>query len=198
MKKVTLQEIKQLALQAKSELWQKAQSLGRDVKLYLHWSAGHYGQFFDDYHINIDKDGTSYIATDDLANILAHTWKRNTGSIGITLACGYQATSNDLGPEPPTDQQVETMARVITVLADALDLTIDIFRVMTHGEAADNLDGYTGAYGNDDCYGPATTCERWDLAILKNGDEWCSGGDALRGKANWYRATYTDGVENHF
>lgn len=198
MKKVTLKELKELSLQAKGELWQQAQSLGRDVKLYLHWSAGHYGQFFDDYHINIDKDGSYYIATENLAAILAHTWKRNTGSIGITLACGYQATSNDLGPEPPTDQQIEAMARVITVLADALDLTIDIFRVMTHGEAADNLDGYNGAYGDDDCYGPATTCERWDLAILKNGDAWCSGGDTLRGKANWYRATYSDGVENHF
>ncbi len=198
MRKVSLNELKELALQAKGALWQQAQSLGRDVKLYLHWSAGHYGQFFDDYHINIDKDGTCYITTDNFADVLAHTWKRNTGSIGITLACGYQATSNDLGPEPPTDQQIEAMARVITVLADALDLTIDIFRVMTHGEAADNLDGYTGAYGHQDCYGPATTCERWDLAILKNGDAWCSGGDALRGKANWYRSTYPTGVENHF
>ncbi len=81
-----------------------------------------------------------------------------------------------------------------TVLSDALDLTIDLPHVMTHGEAADNLDGY---YATEP-YGPDSTCERWDLAILKNGDEWKSGGDILRGKANWYRSNYPDGVENHF
>ena len=48
---------------------------------------------------------------------------------------------------------------------------------MTHAEAAD-LDGY----------GPDTTCERWDLAVLKNDDEWMSGGDTLRGKAIFYRS----------
>ena len=40
-----------------------------------------------------------------------------------------------------TKAQIETMAQVITVLANALDLTIDKARVMTHGEAADNEDG---------------------------------------------------------
>ena len=27
-------------------------------KIYLHWTAGHYGQFFGDYHLNIDADGS--------------------------------------------------------------------------------------------------------------------------------------------
>ena len=26
--------------------------------IYLHWTAGHYGQAYDDYHLNIDRDGT--------------------------------------------------------------------------------------------------------------------------------------------
>ncbi len=29
--------------------------------LYLHWTAGWYGQCYDDYHICIDKDGSIYL-----------------------------------------------------------------------------------------------------------------------------------------
>ena len=146
---VTLDHIRMLAENA----------AGAIDRIFLHWSAGHYGQFFDDYHINIDEDGSVYVSTEDFACLKAHTWHRNTGAIGISMACCYKATSNDLGPEPPTHEQIEAMAQVIAVLAKALDIPIDKDHVMTHAEAAD-LDGY----------GPATTCERWDLAILKNGD----------------------------
>lgn len=33
---------------------------GRIVQIYLHWTAGRYGQVYDDYHLNIDADGTVY------------------------------------------------------------------------------------------------------------------------------------------
>lgn len=175
MQKVTLAELKQLALQAKSSLWEQAGSLGRDVKLYLHWTAGHYGQFFEDYHINIDADGSIYISTSNFAEVKSHTYRRNTGAIGIALACAYNATTRNLGPEPPTAVQIEVAAQVIAVLAAALDMTIDRQRVMTHAEAAD-----------DDNYGPATTCERWDLWYF-DGAAKGEGGNVIRGKANWYR-----------
>lgn len=191
----TLNEIYHMGRNAYDALWANARAYDRDVKLYLHWSAGHYTSVFDDYHINITGDGGLVVTTDDLSETKSHTWKRNTGSIGISMcACAF-ATSDDLGSEPPTAAQIEAMAQVIAVLADSLDLTIDLSRVMTHGEAADNLDGYTGAYGDDDRYGPDTTCERWDLAILANGDAWKSGGDTLRGKANWYRQYWKDNPE---
>jgi hypothetical protein len=164
-----------MALQAKNSLWEQAQNVGRDVKIYLHWSAGHYGSFFPDYHINIDHDGSIYVSTNNLSEVKSHTWKRNTGAIGISLACCYQATSNNLGPEPPTMAQSEAMAQVVAVLCKALDLTIDIKRVMTHAEAADLDD-----------YGPETTCERWDLWFLPGVDKG-EGGNLIRGKAVWYR-----------
>ena len=175
MKKVTLAELKQLALQAKSSLWEQANSLSRDVKLYLHWTAGHYGQFFSDYHINIDSDGSIYISTNDFSEVKSHTYRRNTGAIGIALACAYNASTRNLGPEPPTVQQIEAAAQAIAVLSAALDLTIDRQRVMTHAEAAD-----------DDSYGPATTCERWDLWYF-DGAAKSEGGNVIRGKANWYK-----------
>jgi hypothetical protein len=194
LKQISFDELKQLALSAHDDIWNKAQALERDPKIYLHWSAGHYGQFFDDYHINIDKDGTLYASTDDLSDVLAHTYHRNSGAVGISLACCVGATSDNLGSEPPTVQQIESMSKAITVVADALDLTIDKDYVMTHGEAADNEDGITNLH---DPYGPKSTVERWDLEFLGTNEspkynpyatDGSRGGDVLRGKANWYRS----------
>lgn len=174
MKKVTLAEVRQLALAAKNDLWAEARSYGRDVKLYLHWSAGHYGQFFEDYHFNIDADAGVYVSTDDLSEVKSHTWRRNSGSIGLSMACCAFANTNNLGSEPPTSAQVDALAQVVATLAYSLDLTIDKDRVMTHAEAADLDD-----------YGPATTCERWDLWFLP-GIQKGKGGDVVREQAKFY------------
>ena len=192
MQKITLGELAQMAADAREAIWAKAKANGREPKIYLHWSAGHYGQFYDDYHINIDADGTLYASTDDLADTLAHTYKRNSGSVGLSMACCAFATSGNLGDEPPTAAQIEAMAQAITAVADGLWLTIDKAHVMTHGEAADNEDGLE----SHDAYGPRSTCERWDLEYLATEESpsfnpWAEdgsrGGDVLRGKANWYR-----------
>jgi hypothetical protein len=175
-RKVTLEELKQLGTNSKEALLATAQLVGRDIMAYLHWSAGHYHQIYDDYHIGIDDDGSIYVTTDDLSAVLVHTWHRNTGAIGISLACGAFSNAKDLGAEPPTDCQIESMARVIAVLSEALNVPINADRVMTHAEAA-NLDDY----------GPNTTWERWDLWFLKNGDAMGTGGETIRGKALWYQ-----------
>ncbi|CQR71458.1 hypothetical protein [Sporomusa ovata] len=62
----------------------------------------------------------------------------------------------------------------MAVLCEALDLTIDIDHVKTHAEVADLDD-----------YGPATTCECWDLWFLP-GTEKDEGGNLIRGKACFY------------
>ena len=184
MREVTLQELKQLARDAYWDLWNGARSLGRDVKLYLHWTAARYDQTFDEYHVNITGDGRVYVSTDNLAEVKSATYRRNTGSIAITLCCAYDAVGpDDLGPYPPTEAQINAAAQVICVLADALDLTIDLDRVMTHAEAADNEDGLN----THEDYGPNSTCERWDLWVLRQGEEPGTGGQQMRGYANWYR-----------
>lgn len=193
MKLATLDELYELADNVREDIWDIAKSYGRDPKIYLHWSAGHYFQKFDDYHVNITADGKLYVATDNLADVLAHTWRRNSGAVGISLCCSCGATSEDLGDEPPTKEQIEAMAQAVWRVSDALWLTIDKAHVMTHGEAADNEDGL---YTHDD-YGPKSTCERWDLEYLGTDESpsfnpWATdgsrGGDVLRGKANWYRS----------
>lgn len=191
MKLVTLDELYEAADEAREDIWDTAKSYGRDPKIYLHWTAGHYFQKFDDYHVNITADGKIYLTT-NLDVILPHTWKRNSGAVGIALDCAFEATTNNLGDEPPTSQQIESMAQVIWKVADALWLTIDKAHVMTHGEAADNEDGIEPHYQ----YGPKGSVERWDLEYLGTDESprynpWAEdgtrGGDVLRGKANWYR-----------
>ena len=122
----------------------------------------------------------------------AATYLRNSGSVSIALLGCVDATTEDLGAEPPTAAQIEAMAMAAAALADGLWLTIDKERVLTHGEAADNEDGVRVHAP----YGPRTTCERWDLEYLGTAESpaftpWAEdgtrGGDALRGKAEWYR-----------
>ena len=191
MRKIDLDELRQMAKDSYDSLYSAANSVGRGIKIYLHWSAGHYGQFFDDYHINIDKDGSIYASTDDLSEVLAHTYHRNTGAVGVSLACCAGATSNDLGDEPPTTAQIDAMAKVVMVLCDEFGLEINKDNVMTHGEAADNIDGIEAS----EPYGCQSTCERWDLQYLATNespayttdyDDPSTGGNVVRGKAIWW------------
>jgi len=176
-----LDDIRKLAQAAK----------GNINKIYIHWTAGHYGQQFDDYHILVDKDGSLYATVDDLTTHLNHTYMRNTGAVAIGALCAYQAHSTDnLGEEPPTDAQIEAIAQVVAVLAEELEINIDIQHVMTHAEAADNMDGVNPGYEPngypDGKYGPANSVERWDFWVVKAGDKPGTGGDILRGKGIYY------------
>lgn len=178
---ITLAELKTLASNAEGSIH----------KIYAHWTAGHWTQQFNDYHILIAGDGTIYTTTDDFTTHLSHTYMRNTGGVSIGLMCMVGATTDNFGDQPLTDTQVEVLSQVVAVLCESLGLTIDINSVLTHAEAANNLDGENPGYEAngypDGKYGPGFSCERWDLAILKPGDEMMSGGDTIRGKANWYR-----------
>lgn len=171
------------------------QYAGQVDHIYIHWTAGWYGSYFDDYHINIDGDGTILLSTEDLTEYLSHTWRRNSRSIGIALCCCGDATAKadgtiNFGSHPPTKEQIEACAIVVDVLCAALGLELtnptdengdpiisEDMTVLTHCEAAELDD-----------YGPSTTCERWDLWYLPdyiNGGIK-PGGVLIRGKAMWY------------
>lgn len=195
VKQVSIEDLRFMAMEARESIWEQAQRCGRDPIIYLHWSAGHYGSIFGDYHVNITGDGALYI-TGDLDEVKAHTWRRNTGAVAISLCCCCGATTNDLGDEPPTAEQIEAMAQAIAAIADGLWLTIDKTHVRTHGEQAANEMGWEQpAYApwNDECHDGQV---RWDLEFLGTEEspvynpsamDGSRGGDVLRGKANWYR-----------
>lgn len=184
---MTLEEIRRAVKEVKDNLWAEAVSLGRDPKIYLHWTGGDYDVDFPDYHFSIHADG-SVVQTHDFGSAVSATYMRNSGSVSVALDCcadavAYAGGGCDLGNYPPTSSQIECLAQVIAVIAEALDVPVDIQHVMTHAEAADNMDGLYPC----DPYGPAYTCERWDIAVLSGDDDWMSGGDTIRGKALCYQ-----------
>lgn len=93
----------------------------RIAQIYLHWTAGRYGQIYSDYHLNIDADGTIYRTCTSLTQCKSHTWHRNSGSIGIALCCALGAQANsgydaDMGSYAPTAAQTDKPAQVVAVL----------------------------------------------------------------------------------
>ena len=150
--------------------------------IYLHWTAGRYDQFFDDYHLNIDGEGKVYRTCSSLDELKAHTYRRNTGAIGITLCCAldasWQGEVPDLGSYPPTTLQLVALAKVVAVLCVGLGLALDDSAVMTHAEAA-LVDGYGAGSGDSET--------RWDLAYVPtSGGGLIEGGPFVRQLAQHY------------
>ena len=155
---------------------------GKIKHIYLHWTAGRYNQFFDDYHLNIDGEGKVFRTCSSLDQLKAHTYQRNSGSIGITLCCAlgasWQGQKPDLGSCPPKTMQLIALAKVIAVLCAGLGLEVDSGAVMTHAEAA-LVDGYGAGSGDSET--------RWDLYWVLNGEgKLIRGGDHIRQLAQHY------------
>ena len=169
--------------------------------VYLHWTAGWYGQCYDSYHICIDQHGEIYLMCDAFTESKSHTLNRNGGAVGISLCCCADAKAQadatkdhgiDLGTAPPTAEQIEVMAEIVAILADEFELPLDTEEyVMTHCEAAWK-DGYGIPYGgyvngvkqNDPDL-------RWDLWFVPDyygaNGALDDGGALIRGKAAWYQ-----------
>lgn len=193
----------------KKELRNMARKVKSGIRhIFLHWTAGHYGQVYDDYHLCVDQYGHVYVNCQTLKAFKVHTWMRNHDSIAIALCCGADACCwapekgncrdakgaymgsecadshcalVDFGEEPPTFMQIEVTAKLIAVSCDAMELPIDKETVMTHCEAAFR-DGYGPGDGDSDM--------RWDLWFLPDLGKYgglSRGGDLLRGKALYYQ-----------
>jgi hypothetical protein len=134
----------------------------------LHWTAGDYESVFPSYHVCLrGPSDVVVVQTHDLrANMrnlhadpsepyAAHVAGRNSWTIGIAICAMGGATPADFGRWPLTGAQIEALARVARVLADAY--AIPLAAIRTHAEAALE-DGYFGA-GGDGC--------RWDIARLE-------------------------------
>lgn len=77
MREITLQELAALAENAKGEI----------RRIYLHWTAGHYNNTYDDYHLNITGDGTVWSSCGKLTEYKEHTWHRNNGAVAVSICC---------------------------------------------------------------------------------------------------------------
>ncbi len=114
----------------------------RISQIYLHWTAGRYGQLYDDYHFNIDADGSIYQTCTQLTELKSHTWHRNTGAIGIALCCACSALPHngrdtEFGKFPaPHPSRSTPQVKLVAKLAQGLNIPIDRGNVLTHCEAA--------------------------------------------------------------
>lgn len=134
---------------------------------YLHWTAGPRDVSFEDYHRVYTQDarGVHVIANDDVMRDLhAHTYRRNTGSFAVSVASMHGATTEDLGDSWATPQQI--MAMLNDLVAICHNHRIPVSCLMSHQEAADNMDFYPALRSNQaphEPYGPLFgLCERWD------------------------------------
>ena len=180
--------------EAKELTYAEAVALGKAAKgkiklLVLHWTAGHYDQLFDDYHINIDGEGKAWLTCNRLTDTKEHCYKRNTGSVGLALCCAFRASLRkdgriDWGPEPPLRCQIVKAAAVAAAIATGLGIDIDRNTVATHAEIAEK-DGYGPGGGDPDF--------RWDLLKLRDTHypgRLSLGGPRLRILALNYQQTY--------
>jgi len=139
----------------------------------LHWSAGNYTYCSPDYHYSITFDkklGKAKVVQmcDSDDDILAHTWRRNTDNIGVTICSGLNMTEKTDGDCPPRLEQIELAATLVANLMSKHDIPIE--DVYDHAHFA-QLDGYPS--------------ERWDCRKYLKGQEK-NVYELIRDKALWY------------
>jgi|TARA_Y100000033_G_scaffold49793_1_gene58805 spore germination cell wall hydrolase CwlJ-like protein len=149
-----------------------------DKQIYLHWTASGYNWKNGPYHTTVQGDGSLYkhLPYDQHT---AHTYYRNTGNVGLSVAAMKDYNWNAFAPKP---KQLESMMAEAANVAKTWGWKpsdVSIRNVMTHAECASNKDGRTP----HDNYGPTWwggTGERSDLHKLKGSDKDGTGGDKLR------------------
>ena len=180
----------------------------KNTMIYLHWTAGAYGGN-GSYHTVFDSDGTPKrnASYDDYS--VGHTEGKNSGAIGLSISAALGATGpNNLGSQPPTQQQLNAMTAEAARLAVDWGWTeADIDKnVWTHAEAGAGLDPRgLGTHldlnkdGRPDNYGPKAwggTGDRWDLWVIRQGEQAGSGGPALRNMIKQHFRRFTNRTLN--
>lgn len=136
---------------------------GRIDRIYCHWTGAPY-QLVEclAYHVVIDRGGYCHVIHEDFTECLAHTWHRNSRSIGVALACCRDACCYYDAPS-------------------GVDLGLSVANIYTHAEMA-AFDGYGIGSGDPDM--------RWDLLYVPDygdGGRLVPGGELIRGKTKYYR-----------
>jgi hypothetical protein len=134
--------------------------------VYLHWPVECKSADDEHYHwVVVDRGGAANICrnTPLTQDTYDHTWHRNTNACAIALGGFSGATTSDLGSECATPSMVMMLTHAVAEAC--IQLKAPVGNVLSHGEAADNVDqGPNPPYSTPyDPYGPLSTWERWDL-----------------------------------
>lgn len=116
-------------------------------RIIVHWTAGGYKASSLDkahYHILIEDDGNLVKGTHSIQDNVstgdniyaAHTFKLNTGSIGVSVCCMAGAIESPFNPGsfPMTKKQWETMSQVVAELCQFYSISVTPQTVLGHGE----------------------------------------------------------------
>ncbi len=82
--------------------------LGTPTHITLHWTAGGPAQTFPEYHWCVTGAG-GVVQTLPIGEKGAHTWRRNSNNIGISMCCCPPG-------QPPTTVQIEHTAKLVAEL----------------------------------------------------------------------------------
>jgi hypothetical protein len=159
-------------------------------RLYLHWTLAPFGCTFADYNAEVDFEAGDWVMIvthdprDNAAGLTsgvgaAHTWRRNTGAVGVAIAGMTGAMQQHFGPAGVTPIGLDHLCAAAAAFAsrygiNALGMvehgsthadnngdlvnTTGEQSVLTHAECA-SIDGYLCGFTSDpDC--------RWDLGSL--------------------------------
>ncbi|HZZ65112.1 MAG TPA: hypothetical protein VFE17_06425 [Candidatus Baltobacteraceae bacterium] len=151
--------------------WPAELPAGRIERIYTHWSAHDYRSVFPAYHFCVAIDATGEIVlvnthdlTENMRNVYddpdrpyaAHTRKRNSFALGISVMAMEGARPDDFGVYPLTGALIDGLCTLAARLCAFYSVNIDADHVMSHAEAALH-DGYFGTKPQ----------ERWDIARLR-------------------------------
>ena len=151
--------------------WQPDLPAGRINNIYLHWSAHDYRSVFPAYHFCVALDDSGEIVVvnthdvrENMRNVYdapdepyaAHTRKRNSFALGISVMGMQGSKPDDFGPYPLTPELIDGLCLVAAKLSAHYDVPVEAAHIMTHAEAALH-DGYFGTEPE----------QRWDIARLK-------------------------------
>lgn len=151
--------------------WQPDFPAGIIRNIYTHWSAHDYGSVFPAYNFCVATrpDGEIVVVNthdvrENMRNVYdapddpyaAHTRKRNSHALGISIMGMQGATPENFGEFPLTEELIDGLCLVGARLAIFYDVPIDAEHIMSHAEAAVR-DGYFGTAPE----------QRWDIARLR-------------------------------
>lgn len=157
-----------------AQTWTPELPAGRIERIYTHWSAHDYQSVFPAYHFCIattEAGDIVVVNTHDVRENMrdvydapdepyaAHTRKRNSFALGISIMAMENSNPRDFGKYPLTEPLIDALCALAAKLAKVYGVPIDADHVMSHAEAALH-DGYFGTKPE----------ERWDIARLRAED----------------------------
>ena len=119
-------------------------------RIICHWTGGPYKANSIDrkhYHFIFEDDGREVVGNHSVSankrprkgRYAAHTYRCNTGSIGLSVACMRGAKERNFGRYPMTEIQFEAMCAKAAALCNQYDIPVTARTVLSHAEVQPTL-----------------------------------------------------------